>query len=165
MKSMPHLQLSPSQLLFGLVTQCPLFLIWERAFHVTRPNNGCKRDYTYCCSSNREKIKIICQQLVMSKIWFHVILLWNILINLDLNWQGFCKGHKPSHLPNKPSISSLMLFFVHSPVIHDIIYMKTTLKHCDWCKIFKCNDVIGARYIPKCNNLIGAIHILMPQSD
>ena len=33
-----------------------------------RPNNGCKRDYAYSHSSNRKKIKIICLQLVTSKI-------------------------------------------------------------------------------------------------
>ena len=40
-----------------------------------RPNNSCKRDHAYCCSSNREKIKLICQQLVTPKIEFHQILL------------------------------------------------------------------------------------------
>ena len=32
------------------------------------PNNSCKRDHTNCCSSNREKIKIIHLQLVVQKI-------------------------------------------------------------------------------------------------
>ena len=54
---MPHLLFSPLQLLFGLVTQCHLFPIGERAWCMTRPSKGCKRDYAYC-SSNREKIKI-----------------------------------------------------------------------------------------------------------
>ena len=40
-----------------------------------RPNNSCKRDHAYCCSSNREEIKLICQQLVTPKIEFHQILL------------------------------------------------------------------------------------------
>ena len=41
-----------------------------------------------------------------------------------------------------------MSFMVHSPVIHDMIYKKTILKHCDWYNISKCYDMIGARYIP-----------------
>ena len=40
-----------------------------------RPNDSCKRDHAYCCFSNREKIKLICQQLVTPKIEFHQILL------------------------------------------------------------------------------------------
>ena len=41
---------------------------------VTRPNDSCKRDHAYCRSSNREKIKLIHQQLVTPKIEFHQIL-------------------------------------------------------------------------------------------
>ena len=65
---MPRLLLSPSQQLSGLVTQRPLFPVSKRARYVTRPNNSCERDYAYCRSSNREKIKIIHLQLVTSKI-------------------------------------------------------------------------------------------------
>ena len=32
-------------------------------------------------------------------------------------------------------------------------------KRCNWCKISKCCDGIGARYIPYCSNLIGARYI------
>ena len=56
---MPRLLLSPSQLLFGLVTQRHLFPIGERARCLTRPSNGYERDFAYCRSPNREKIKII----------------------------------------------------------------------------------------------------------
>ena len=56
----------------------------ESARCVTRPKNGCERDYSYCCSFNREKIKIIRPQLVTSKIWFRLILLrkanWNSVL-------------------------------------------------------------------------------------
>ena len=38
--SVPRFLLSPSQPLFGLVTQCPLFPVWERARRVTRPKKG-----------------------------------------------------------------------------------------------------------------------------
>ena len=37
-----YLLLSPLQMLFGLVTQCPLFPIWESVCCVTRPHNSCK---------------------------------------------------------------------------------------------------------------------------
>ena len=43
-------------------------LFGKRAHRITRPNNSCKRDYVYCHSSNRQKIKIICLQLAASKI-------------------------------------------------------------------------------------------------
>ena len=66
--SLPYLLLSPLQMLFGLVTQCPLFPIWESVCCVTRPHNSCKRDYAYCHYSSREKIKIIRLQLVTLKI-------------------------------------------------------------------------------------------------
>lgn len=83
----PRLLLSPSQPSFGLVPLHPLSPVWKRVRWVTRPNTGCERDYAYCRSSNREKIKIICQQLVMSKIWFHVILLWNAYLSYpDKSW-------------------------------------------------------------------------------
>ena len=38
--SVPRFLLSPSQPLFGLVTQRPLFPVWERARRVTRPKKG-----------------------------------------------------------------------------------------------------------------------------
>ena len=81
-----YLLLSPLQMLFGLVAQCPLFPIWERVCCVTRPHNSCKRDYAYCHYSSREKIKIIRLQLVTLKIWFCIILLrkanWNSVVPL-----------------------------------------------------------------------------------
>ena len=52
------------QQLFCLVTQRHLFPVGEKARCVMRPNNGCERDYAYCRSSNRKKIKIICLQFV-----------------------------------------------------------------------------------------------------
>ena len=60
----------------------PSILHWrESALHGKRPNNGCKRDYAYCCSSTKKNIKIICLKLVALKISFYVILLrkanWN----------------------------------------------------------------------------------------
>ena len=70
--------------MFGLITQHPLSL-FERAHCVTRLNNSCERDHTYCRSSNREKIKIIHLQLVAPKIEFHPILLqkanWNSVVS------------------------------------------------------------------------------------
>ena len=39
-----------------------MFPVGESSRGVLRPNNGCERDYAYSCSSNREHIKIICQQ-------------------------------------------------------------------------------------------------------
>ena len=84
--SVSHLLFSPSQPMFGLVSQRPLFPVWERTRCVTRPNDVCERDYAYCHSSNREKIKIIPLQLVTSKIYFRVILLrkanWNSVVPL-----------------------------------------------------------------------------------
>ena len=59
----PRLLFSPSQQLFGLVTQRHLFPDGERARSVMRPNNSCERDRAYCRSSAREKSKIIRQQL------------------------------------------------------------------------------------------------------
>ena len=47
---------------------------------------------------------------------------------------------------------------MHSPVIHDIIYKKTIPRR-DWRKIFKCYDMIGARYIPLCGDLISTRYI------
>ena len=47
----------------------------ERTCCVTRPTYGCERDQAYCCSSNREKTKIVCLQLVAPKIEFHLVLL------------------------------------------------------------------------------------------
>ena len=74
--SVPRFLLSPSQPLFGFVTQRPLFPVWERARVAWRDQiKGCLRDYAYCRSSDREKIKIICLQLVTSKIQFRVIFL------------------------------------------------------------------------------------------
>ena len=61
--SVPRLLLSPSQPLVGLVIHSPLF-----TGCVTRSNNRCEKDYAYCHSSNREKIKIIRLQVVTSKI-------------------------------------------------------------------------------------------------
>ena len=58
-----RLLFSPSQQLFGLVTQRHLFPDGERARSVMRPNNSCERDHAYCRSSAREKIKIIRPQL------------------------------------------------------------------------------------------------------
>ena len=52
---------------FKAVVRSCLFPIGESGC-VTRPSNGCKRDYPYSCSSNRKKIKIIRLQLVASKI-------------------------------------------------------------------------------------------------
>ena len=50
-----------------------------------RPNKCCERDYAYCSSSDREKIKIIRLQLLASKIKFQVILLrkanWNSVVS------------------------------------------------------------------------------------
>ena len=58
---------------------------WERARCVMRPNKCCERDYAYCSSSDREKIKIIRLQLLASKIKFQVILLrkanWNSVVS------------------------------------------------------------------------------------
>ena len=55
-----------------------------------RPNNSCKRDHTYCCSSNRAKIKLICQQLVAPKIEFHQTLLQKT------NWYSVVSPIKPN---------------------------------------------------------------------
>ena len=83
--SVPSLLLSPSQPLSDLVTQRPLFPVGERACCVTWPNNDCVRDYAYCRSSYRKKIKIIRRHLVAPKMWFHVILLrkanWNSVVS------------------------------------------------------------------------------------
>ena len=46
-----------------------------------------------------------------------------------------------------------------APCFHDTICKKTITKRCDWCKISKCYDMTGARYIPLCGNLIRARHI------
>ena len=51
----------------------------------------------------------------------------------------------------------LILFFMYSP--HDIICEKKIQKRCDWCKISKFCEMIGARYISLCGNLIGARYI------
>ena len=70
---MARLLLSTSQPLFSLVTQRPLFPVGEGTRCETRPNNGCERNYAYCRSSNRKKIKITRLQLVASKYnskWF-----------------------------------------------------------------------------------------------
>ena len=45
---------SPFQPFFGLNTQCSLFPARERVHCMSKPNNGCERNYTYCRSSNRE---------------------------------------------------------------------------------------------------------------
>ena len=45
----------------------------ESTLCVTRPDNGFKRDYAYCCSSDSEKIKII-SSVNHLKIQFHIIL-------------------------------------------------------------------------------------------
>ena len=45
------------------------------------------------------------------------------------------------------------------PPFHDTICKKTITKRCDWCKISKCYDMTGARYIPLCGNLIRARYI------
>ena len=45
----------------------------ESTLCVTRPNNGFKRDYAYCCSSDSEEIKII-SSVNRLKIQFHIIL-------------------------------------------------------------------------------------------
>ena len=56
---MPPLLLSPSQALFGLITQRPLFETGNRGRCVTRPNNVCERDYAYCRFLQQREIKII----------------------------------------------------------------------------------------------------------
>ena len=73
-----------SQLLFGLVTQCPLFLVGERVCCMTKPNSGFNRTYIYNCSSNRENIIIISLQLVPSNISLHV----PIILPLKANWNS-----------------------------------------------------------------------------
>ena len=86
---MPHLLLFPSQLLFCLVIQRYVFPVWERVRCVIRPNNGCKRDYAYCRSSNGEKIKIIPLQLVagIGVIWLHTL----------MRQSDWCKQHTTLH--------------------------------------------------------------------
>ena len=49
---------------------------------------------------------------------------FHIPIILDLNRRGSREGHKPLRLTNEPKISGLCHFFVHSSLIHDIIYNK-----------------------------------------
>ena len=82
--SVSCLLLSPPQPSFGLVTQRHLFPVGERQRCVTRQITVAKADYIYCRSSNREKITIICLQLVAKKIWFHVILLQKANCNFVL---------------------------------------------------------------------------------
>ena len=86
---MPHLLLSPSHPLFGLLTQHHLFLVEERAFCMARPNNSCKRDYAYYCPSTREKIKIIRLQLVASK--------YNSMWLYNENWNSVVSTIYPNH--------------------------------------------------------------------
>ena len=52
-----------------LRSRCLVFSIprWRESHGVTRPNNGCERDYAYSRSSNGKKIKIIRLQLVAKK--------------------------------------------------------------------------------------------------
>ena len=54
--------------------------------------------------------------------------------------------------------ATTMALIKWAPWLHDI-YKKTILNCCDWCKISKCCDMIGARYIPQCGDLIGASNI------
>ena len=68
----------------------------ESTLCVTRPNNGCKRDYAYCCSSDSEKIKII-SSVNHLKIQFHIILQWKA------NWNSAV----PSIDPNQRYIAIL----------------------------------------------------------
>ena len=51
-----------------------IFRLRERECCGKRPNKSYKRDHIYYHSSNREKIKIICLQLVVPNIEFHLIL-------------------------------------------------------------------------------------------
>ena len=106
---MPCLLLSPSEPLFGLLTQHPLFPIWERACCMTRPNNGCLRDNAYCHSSKREKIKIIPLQLVTSKKKLHVILLqkanWNSVVpQIDPNQKYIAISNKRRYIEQEKRI-------------------------------------------------------------
>ena len=55
--------------------------------------------------------------------------------------------------------ATTMALIKWAPWLHDIIYKKTILNRCDWCKISKCCDMIDARYIPQCGDLIGTSNI------
>ena len=55
--------------------------------------------------------------------------------------------------------ATTMALIKWAPWLHDIIYKKTILNRCDWCKISKCCDMIDARYIPQCGDLIGTRNI------
>ena len=68
----------------------------ESTLCVTRSNNGCKRDYAYCCLSDSEKIKII-SSVNHLKIQFHIILQWKA------NWNSAV----PSIDPNQRYIAIL----------------------------------------------------------
>ena len=57
---------------------------------MTRLNNSCKRDHTYCRSSKREEMKIVRLQLVAPKIEFHLILLWKA------NWNSVVSPIEPN---------------------------------------------------------------------
>ena len=63
------------------------------------------------------------------------------------------------HLSNEPKISVWCHSLCTAPCFHDTICKKTITKRCDWCKISKCYDMTGARYIPLCGNLIRARYI------
>ena len=74
--SVPRFLLSPSQPLFGLVTQRPLFPVWERERCVTRPKKGwLERLRLLPVLRQRENQNCLSTVIVTSKIQFRVILL------------------------------------------------------------------------------------------
>ena len=52
-----------------------------------------------------------------------------------------------------------VILCVQPPAFMTPFARKTISKRCDWCKISKCYDMTGARYIPLCGNLIRARYI------
>ena len=63
-------------------------------------------------SKGVEKICFNIKMIQKGYMW-----IFHIPINLDINWQGSHKGHKPLHLSNLAQILWFMSFFVHSPLI------------------------------------------------
>ena len=82
---------------------------------------------------------------------------YTIKINANLSYSEKSRPHSLERHNHKTfQMSSRFLVNVAAPWFHDIIYMKTIPKRCDWCMICKRCDMIGATYIPLCGNLIGA---------
>ena len=93
------------------------------------PNNSCKRDHTNCCSSNREKIKIIHLQLVVQKI--------NQRYTVILNKLGYINQEKRKIIQRGlldwllPIWTLPCVCEIHNEMQVQVVYNELT---CDWVK-------------------------------